>query len=469
MHRSLFRRIGFLTLTTGFLGALACSRSSSSNGGDAGTNVTPSTDGGVTVPAELDGFVQKLVERCQTLTADDPSTEATLREARAAYKRGETDIALTTQGCTRMFVQRSGDKETFVAVASPPFGIKYDPTTYEVKRTAATMSWSTGADGKKEVRGDLDADGFDEIKETVVPDVALVSEIVAPDGAIKKRTTAKVAADKLKVEITEELDADGVLKVSTTYEAARVAHKCTTDPPPDTQPPPSTPPKPASPFPPSPHEIACTPDQLAKLDVLLEKATNGGATCLDAAGMPDIRFRLLRQMASTSFDFKCTDDKTFVAANDGGYGNVFSGRALLWINPILFTAVEGEQTATLYHELMHFFYGHDHAVEALADYSTNLQYADQVYACEQLCFAKNANSCHLAACKKKKICEVDKYAFEQKLGREIQSCWSGHQVGALCRKGPGQRQWCTTKSECDAACGGQECESKSISCDEDCR
>ena len=185
--------------------------------------------------------------------------------------------------------------------------------------------------------------------------------------------------------------------------------------------------------------------------------------------MLDIRFRMLRQMATTSFDFKCTDDNTFVAANDGGYGNVFPGRALLWINPILFTAVEAEQTATLYHELMHFFFGHDHDIEALADLSTNLAYTDRVYACEALCFSKKANRCHLAACKKKKVCEVDPYAFEKKTGKTLESCYSGHQVGALCRKGPGQRQWCTTKSECDAACGGQECESKSISCNDDCR
>ena len=425
-------------------------------------------DGGVASPPELDPYVQKLAERCETIT-DDSTTEDSLREAREAYKRGETDIALSTKGCTRLFVQKSGDIETFSAVMSPPFGVRVDMTTYEVKRTAAMITWSVGADGKKEVRGDLDADGFAELKETVIPNTSVVTERLEQNGDVVERTTAKVGEGGLRLDVTEESSEDGELAVSAKYQTARVAQKCTTDPPPGTPPPPSDPPKPASPFPPSPHEVQCTPEQLRQLESLLVKATQTGSECMEGTGMLDIRFRLLRQMATTSFDFKCTDDNSFVAANDGGYGNVFPGRALLWINPILFTAVEGEQTATLYHELMHFFSGHDHDIEALADLSTNLAYTDRVYACEQLCFSKKANRCHLAACKKKKVCEVDSYAFEKKTGKTLETCYSGHQVGALCRKGPGQRQWCTTKSECDAACGGQECESKSISCDDNCR
>ncbi len=465
MQSAILRRLGFLTSTTALCVTFACSRDPSGTGSPP---PVPIADGGVAAPPELDDYVQKLAERCETIT-EDATTEATLGEARAAYKHGETDIALSTKGCTRLFVQKSGEVETFSAVMSPPFGIKVDPTTFEVKRTAAMITWSTGADGKKEVRGDLDADGFAELKETVVPNVSLVSERLKPSGEVIERTTAKVGEGGLRLEVTEESDDDGKLAVSGKYDTARVAQKCSTDPPPGAPPPPSTPPKPASPFPPSPHEIPCTTEQLRQLESLLAKATNGGADCMEATGMKDIRFRLLRQMATTSFDFKCTDDETFVAANDGGYGNVFPGRTLLWINPILFTAVEAAQTATLFHELMHFFFGHDHDIEALADLSTNLAYTDRVYACEQLCFAKKPNTCHLAACKKKKICEVDRSGFEQKSGKTLETCWTGHQVGALCRKRPGERQWCTTKSECDAACGGQECESKSISCDNDCR
>jgi hypothetical protein len=464
MKTSLSARL--LTLTASLCAVVACSRGDNGSGG--GDPAPPSTGGDIVIPAELDGVVQKLAERCESIT-DDSSTEETLREARAAYKRGETDISLSTKGCTRMFLQRTADRETFSAVMSQPFGFGVDTKTLELKRTAAMMFWATFPDGRIEVRGDLDANGVPELKESVVPNVAVITEQLSASGGLQHRTTAKVGADGLRVDVTEESVEDGKLAVSAQYAGARVSRKCSTDPPPDTAPPPTTPPRPASPFPPSPHEIACSPEQLVKLDSLLEKATNGGSSCMEATGMQSIRFRLLRQMATTSFDFKCTDDKSFVAANDGGYGNVFPGRALIWINPILFTAVEAEQTATLYHELMHFFFVHDHDVEALADNSTNLAYADRVYACEQLCFAKKPNTCHLAACTKKKICNVDKYAFEQMMGKEIESCWSGHQVGALCRKKPGERQWCTTKAECDAACGGQECESKSISCDDDCR
>ncbi len=464
MQRSLLRRLGFLAVSGALCAALACSRDS--NSGGSSLPPVPIPDGGVASPPELDGYVEKLVERCESIT-DDTTTEATLRDARAAYKRGETDISLSTKGCIRLFVQKSGEVETFSAVMSAPFGVKIDPVTFEVKRTASMMTWSTGVEGRREVRGDLDADGFAELRETAVPNVSFVSERAAPNGEVTERTTAKVAEGGLRVEVTEESKDDaGKLAVSGKYDGARVSRKCTGDPPPDSTPPPSGPPKPAPPFPPPPHEVACSPDQLQKLETLLEKATNGGSDCMQATGMQDIRFRLLRQMATTSFDFKCTDDDSFVAANDGGYGNVFQGRALIWINPLLFTAVDAEQVATLYHELMHFFFVHDHDVEALSD---NLGYADRVYACEQLCFAKKPNTCHLAACKKKKICDVNKSDFENKLGKEIDSCWSGHQVGALCRKKPGERQWCTTKSECDAACGAQECESKSISCDENCR
>ncbi|MBX3204469.1 MAG: hypothetical protein KF764_05340 [Labilithrix sp.] len=451
----------FVTVLVGGLSALlACSRAS--NGAPP---AEPTPDGGVFVPAELDAYIEELASRCATVEDDAPA-EATLREARAAYKRGETDIALSVKGCTRLFVQRSGDREVFSAVLSPPFGVSFDNETMTVKRTAAMISWSTGPDGKTEVRGDLDGDGIAELRESAVPGASLVSELTDARGTVKQRTRAKVAADGLRVEVTEESETDGRLGVTATYEGARVARKCTGDPTPGSDPPPATPPRPASPFPESPHEIACSPEQLQKLDALLEQATNGGSACMEATGMLDIRFRLLRQMATTSFDFKCTDDPTFVAANDGGYGNVFGGRALIWINPLLFTAVNAEQVATLYHELMHFFFVHDHQVEALAP---DLSYADRVYACEQLCFGKKANRCHLAACTKKKICEVDKTGFERRMGKEIEACWTGHQVGALCRKKPGERLWCTTKAECDAACGGQECESKSISCNQNCR
>ena len=468
MPRSSLGRLGPFILAAGVSAVLACSRDASSGHASNAPPPVPIPDGGVAAPPELDGYVQKLVERCESIT-DDTTTEASLHEARAAHDRGETDIALSTKGCVRLFVGKSGGVETFSAVMSAPFGMRIDPTTFEVKRTAAMITWSTGANGTREVRGDLDADGFAELKESVVPNVSLVAERVEPSRGVIERTTAKVGADGLRVEITEESEEDGKLAVSAKYDGARVSRKCTSDPPPGSDPSPSTPPKPAPPFPPPPHEVPCTSEQLRQLESLLEKATAGGADCMQATGMQDIRFRMLRQVATTSFDFKCTDDNSFVAANDGGYGNVFVGRALIWINPILFTAGEAEQTATLYHELMHFFFVHDHDIEALADGTPSLGYADRVYACEQLCFAKKPNTCHLAACKKKKICEVDKYGFEQKLGKEIDSCWSGHQVGALCRKGPGERQWCTTKTECDAACGGQECESKSISCDENCR
>lgn len=455
------RPLGLALLTAGLCAALACSRDSSSS---EATPAVPIPNGGVATPPELDAYVQKLVERCEAVT-DDSTSEATLREARAAYKRGETDVSLSTKGCVRLFVLKSGNVETFSAVLSAPFGVKIDPKTFEVKRTAAMVTWSNGADGKKELRGDLDADGFAELSETVVPNVSLVSERRKPSGEVTERTSAKIGEGGLRVEVTEEAEDDGKLAPVAKYDGARVSRKCTGDPPPGAPPPPG-PPKPSSPFPPSPHEVPCTSEQLQKLESLLEKATNGGADCMQATGMLDIRFRLLRQMATTGFDFKCIDDGSFVAANDGGYSNVFAGRALIWINPLLFTAVEAEQVATMYHELMHFFFVHDHDVEALSD---NLGYADRVYACEQLCFAKKPNSCHLAACTKKKICDVDKYEFERKLGKEIDSCWTGHQVGALCRKNPGERQWCTTKKECDAACGGQECESKSISCNDSCR
>jgi hypothetical protein len=462
MQRSLASRFGAFTLTAGLLAAAACSRTSGTGQG------TPPTQGEApVVPPELEGYVQELATKCEAIT-DDTTTEASLRDARAAYRRGELDIPLSPKGCLRLFVRRSGDRETFSAVLSPPFGIKFDPTTGTVTRTASMVSWSTSADGKQRVRGDLDADGIDELEESVIPDVSVTSERRTPEGVVE-RTTAKVAEGKKRLEITEEAERDGTFGVVTKYEGARVAHKCSTDPPPGTPPPPSTPPRPPSPFPEPPHEVTCTAEQRQKLETLLEKATNGGATCLEGTGQNDLRFRLLRQMATTSFDFKCTDTTDFIAANDSGYGNVFPGRALIWINPMLFGAVEAEQVATLYHELLHFFFAHDHDVEALADNGSNLAYADRVYACEQLCFAKKPNTCHLAACTKKKICNVDRSGFERKTGKELESCWSGHQVGAVCRKGVGARQWCTTKAECDAACGGQECESKSISCNESCR
>ena len=467
MKGSLTGRLGLLALAAGLLAVIACERDS--NGGSSHDSPPITTDGGVEAPPELDGYVQELVSRCESIT-DDETSEASIHEARAAYKRGDTDIPLSVKGCTRLFVKKSGDRETFSAVLAPPFGITVDQKTFEVKRTSAMMSWSTAADGKTELRGDLDADGFAELRETAVPNVSLISERVTPSGEIKARTTVKVLEGGLSVDVKEEAeDEGGQLATIATYQGARVARKCTGDPEPGNPPPPTTPPRPASPFPESPHEIACAPEQLMKLESLLERATSGGGSCMEAAGMPDIRFRMLRQVATTSFDFKCTDDKTFVAANDGGYGNVFPGRTLLWINPLLFTGADWEQVSTLYHELMHFFFVHDHQIEALADQSTNLAYADRVYACEQLCFGPKPNSCHLAACTNKKICKVDKYAFERKTGKEIDSCWTGHQVGALCRKKPGERKWCTTKAECDAACGGQECESKSISCNENCR
>jgi hypothetical protein len=72
MQTPLVRRLGLLTLTAGLI--VACSQGSKGSGGnDPSSQPQP-----VVVPAELDGYVQKLVERCETIQ-DDTSSEATLR------------------------------------------------------------------------------------------------------------------------------------------------------------------------------------------------------------------------------------------------------------------------------------------------------------------------------------------------------------------------------------------------------
>jgi hypothetical protein len=453
---------------------MACSKSSSPVSDDPpseGTTTPPDTTppSGNPTSGALSASIEKRFQDCLPLASDptaDPVTEASFHAARAAIEAGETDVALSEKGCTRFVADKT---KRLTAVYGLPYGIAIAKDGSSVSYVASSIV-VTETDTGSVTEGDLDADGLIDLRDTVVNGTSRTLEHFDKQGAVVARSKAVPASDNRRITVTDEGLVKGKLSPTKTYDTAKVAQKCDGDPPPGA-PPPSSPtntPKAKSPFPQGPSEVACSADQRAKVDALLERAARNGTTCLGGANLPELKFRLLRELATKSFVVKCTDSDDFVAAMDGAYGRLFPGRTLLWVNVKLFTGSEAEQEGTLFHELLHFFEGHDGDVEALADGSTNLGYADRVYACERLCYSSKANRCHLAACQGKKVCEVDPSAFERTTGKKLEACWSGHQVGALCRKAPGQRQWCTTAAECDAACG-QPCESKSISCNESCR
>ncbi len=423
--------------------------------------------GSVGSNADLEAYIEKHFERCQiqTFLPTDFPTADSVAAARAAIAANSDDISLSPDGCRRLRLTRKNGAVVSQTFIGAPFLIAVDPTTYETHYRAATTSWEYSAN-KTVMTSDSDADGYPEVRVETVPGVRTVLERREPGDVVLSRTTTTASDNKLSLDIVEESLVSGALVTVATYSVPALQRTCLD--PADKPLPPSTPG--SAPYPP------CGDADKDKAMKLIEKAVGEQANCLSAMGKGYAADVMLDKVVHSRFEILCTNEPDFVAGNNRGYHDLF-GDAQIVVNPILFTGVEGYQTATMGHELYHFVERHDPEIEATAHGDQNvLRMIDPVYACEFACFNANATTCHLAVCMGKKIgncpdrLDSDTISrMEQFRGKPLQPCTTGHQVGAVCRNTTGGKvQFCTTMAECNPNCSSK-CESKSVSCNPNCR
>lgn len=503
---STMNRLRFLSLTFSSLALVgaasfagACSHDSnhgplpSTAGDDAGADgsVEPGPVG------ETDADVQALGKWCfdeeQRLIdawSKDPSQPypefeheiggAQLVDAPKVYASGAKEILLSQSGCTRLFVKRENGRVTSETLVRAPFKTEVDPKTYELIYTPAAVARWTYTTDEERFTADEDGDGFAEFRQQVRYGHESVREEFAPaNDVLIARTTATILPDEVGVHVKREELVDGAMKVTREVTAPLVQTACNFEQP--KPPPPKTPTgvwKGPS--------RACTSTELEAITKLVSTALQKGSGCLYAAGMRAESDMVLKTYVRNEARIDCTDDakQEMWAANELGYGNFFPGKVRLIFYSKLFGEPQSFQEGTVGHELFHFFDVHDPDLESAAN-EEQLRLSDPVYACEYLCFGGKPNTCHLAACQQKtlstgwkgKQCAGtvkpdDVYKIEKARGDgvSISSCPGGFQVGALCRsKNNGtQVQFCTTEEDCKVACAGP-CESKSLSCLNDCR
>lgn len=475
--------IGLLFASAGLVAAVACSDAGTGGGGGEDGGASSSGDppsGAPGLPADIDAYLQTLGERCltETITAGgvDPLTPESLDAARDAYGRGDGDIALSPSGCTRLLVERRDGKplnETFV---SPPYGVNPDLAKYVAR--LAVYSYATP--GTEVVSIDDDADTVFERHIETEYEKRSVETVKNTAGAVIARSTAVASADGTKLTFTEEAEVDGVLQAVRTFTAKTTQAVCN---PPQPAPQPDDPRVAAGPD----ESVAvrpCNATENAALQGKVKEALVKQTSCLKAAGQREWADRVTKTYVHSALKLDCSDETTgnWVAFNDRGYREMFPGKARLVVKATAFGASKiAELTSTLGHELSHFGGPpHDPALEAAGSLA-DLSLTDPVYACETACFDPKATLCHLAACAGKTLDSAKARCpgtlpsglvaeIEKARGAPLAPCTTGHQVGALCRSvnRGSQVQFCTTALECAVKCESP-CESKSISCNKNCR
>lgn len=482
MNRSRFLAVTFALLgVAGVAGA--CSGSSTSA-------PTPGPTSNVSLGADVQALGKWCMDEQQRQLeewAKDPSQPAPtfdhefgaaeLAKAPSTYASGAAEIVLSPSKCSRMLVSREGGRVVAETIVRGPFTAGYDGGAI-VYRPAAIARFTYSNDGEQ-LSADYDGDGFDEARIAVTYEKEAVLEERAPSDVVLSRTTAIVAASGGVVEVKREERIDGVLTEKRRTEAGLLQRSCN---PVQKKPPPPT--KATGAY--QGNTRACTDAERTAISGLISTGLQKGSGCLYAAGMRAQSDLVLKTYIRSEAKFECTDDakEGYWAANETGYMNLFPGKIRMLFFSKLFSQPQSFQEGTVGHELFHFFDVHDPDLEAAAS-EPQLRMSDPVYACEYLCFGKNPNTCHLAACQQKKLstswkgksCDGtmsrdDVYKIEKARGDgvSIASCTMGQQVGALCRSktGGAEVQFCTTEVECATACGGS-CESKSLSCLPDCR
>ena len=438
--------------------------------------------GGPPLPPQLESKLEELGTTCIQLMVNydgDPIEWSLIEAGRAAYAQGATDIALSQSGCTRMYVDRDGATVKSAWIVAPPFVVvALDPRLppFFLGSLSAWVPASTG----EGFFVDADGDGYFEHRENVEYEKKAVIEAFAqPTNSVSWRRTVTVTADSRFYDIKDERFDTGGAPVTTTSSAPISQKACD---PAGNKPPPKDP---TSKQPADVQTRPCTPDERSKIWKSMGEANLKGNRCLWALGKRDASDKVLHTFIRGEPTFECTDeDQGFIAANDRGFANLFPDQYRMIFHSDFFTKdpLSAQAAGTAFHELLHFVGTHDGDLEAAAS-EANLRLTDPTYACEYACFGDNATECHMAACLGKtmstswkgKKCtgtldDTMRAKLEKARGKPLAGCATGHQVGALCRSfgGGANVLFCGTLLECEGMCQ-DKCESKSLSCLDDCR
>ena len=488
------RRTSFLAVLLGTTSVIAIVAASGACGDPSPSRGHPdaSGDGSDGYGADIDALGKGCMDR-QLAAVDEwsknptgPMPDALHHEisgalvvaGKTSWANGETVIPLSPSKCTVLLVQRDAGKVVSETLVHAPFSVTVDTKTFAVHYVPTGIARFAFTSSGETFRGDYDNDGFDEERAEIVYKASAVREHHAPTtDAITERHSGTVVENGTLLELVDEAMIDGVLTKTRVSRTGLRQESCRKPPPP----------KPAQNW----DSWDCSND--AAVNSLVMKSLERGTNCLYAAGMRAEADRIVDTMVHSRVKVDCADPfnvSGFWAANDRGYMDLFPGEMQLYLSTDLLSSTPPSQfngdweqfkVGTVGHELFHIFEGHDKDVEASAN-ADQIHLADQVYACEDVCFRSDPTECHLAACLKKTVStswhgkkcigtlkKVDVSAIERARGDgvTIAPCDTGHQVGAVCHA-PGNVQFCDTKIECDQACG-VPCDSKSVSCLPECR
>ena len=311
--------------------------------------------------------------------ASDPMTADSLAAARNALAAGATTVKLSPLGCVSY-------KRTLVSGRITHEEMTFDGTPAVLWDHTATRSKG---------RRDLDQDGFFEWRATtqrsswIATDASTVmSEFVPATQALVGRQTYARTGSVVHTKI-EEADASGAMQVVAEFDTGLTEASTHFD-------------EAAAEGPYlAAAAVKCTAGQLKKIKAAFKEASRKGLECLRRHGRWDLAFSIGLDMAVKAPRYTCTPkpelpDGTFEAASINGpavQANWMGTKVQINANSApngFFTEDNGisieqrpldARASTLFHEMSHISLG-----PGSKDHSGNNREADNVWACEDICF-----------------------------------------------------------------------------------
>ncbi|MBI5535953.1 MAG: hypothetical protein HY898_24750 [Deltaproteobacteria bacterium] len=201
-----------------------------------------------------------------------------------------------------------------------------------------------------------------------------------------RRETATVTGNDVHVEV-EVFDAGGQLVDSSSYDGTRMQQQNVTFDPPS-------------------GAGACDQATQDAVKAAFKKALDDGRKCMFNFGNAEAADYLAEVAATKGIRIKCIDTKKTYCAEASKWDTIMGGfwgsKIDISIDPSVIgnAAACGDMAGTLFHEILHTFYGmHSPYDVANGKYQDQARQKDKMYACQAVCFDKaNATKCQCSAC-----------------------------------------------------------------------
>jgi hypothetical protein len=307
-----------------------------------------------------------------------PGIDSTSAEAAfTALEGGATEVQLDAAGCATYKRTMNGTLvEHEELILSGKQRMVYDRTT-----TEGHGKYDTNLDGTFDYYIDVTLD------DTVPGDMVVVESWgdLAPDQPTH-RETSTATGDTVHVDV-EEFDSSGQLTDSWSYDGSRMQQQNVTFDPPS-------------------GAGACDQATQDAIKAAFKKALDDGRKCMWNYGQGDAADYLAEVAATKGIRIKCMDSGGKYCAEASKWDTIFGG---FWGRPIDISvdpnlignaAACGDMAGTLFHEVLHTYYGmHSPYDSANGQYMDAARQKDKIYACQAVCFNKDsATKCQCSAC-----------------------------------------------------------------------